>query len=229
MVLQETYNDITVSFYPQDHKYLDQLGREYISVTQLLKKKFPFDQDKIIAEIIKNPNSKYYKREKKDIIREWLEIAAYGDVMHKTIENFIKDGEEPTPDSMTYAPWKAFNGLALNVKASEKLFFNVQLRIAGTCDLIIDMGDRYEIWDIKTNSTLDDKKLLQYSMQINLYKHFARPVMNKPVHAGKIIWFENFYANREKTDMKLVNIIECSNEVYEILLGRAKEIVSVPK
>jgi len=191
----------------------------------LLKKKFPFDQDKIIAEIIQNPNSKYYKREKTDIMREWTEIAAYGDVMHKTIENFVKYGEEPTPDSMTYKPWKLFKELALKVSASEKLFFNAPLRIAGTCDLIIDMGDRYEIWDIKTNSALDEKKLLQYSMQINLYKHFAKPVLDKPVHAGKIIWFENFYANRDKTGMKLINIIECANEVYNILAERAREIV----
>lgn len=214
------YNQTIVQFFPDKHQYFDNFGREYISVTQLLKSVFPFDRDAIISLITKNPKSKYYKRDKEEIIKEWETISIYGNLVHKTIENFITLNEEPTHDSITRGCFKQYADLGFKRVQSEKLLFNVPLLIAGTCDLIVEYDDRYEIWDIKTNSKLDSKKMLQYSMQLNLYMRFAKSILDKPVKVGGILWFDNFFKNQMDTKMSIIKPVNCTTEIKSLLQSR---------
>ena len=212
--------EIIIEFFPENHKYVDNLGRIYASVTSLLKLEFPFDQEAILNKIINSPKSKYYKRKKEDILREWSEVSDYGNLVHKTIENFVKLNEEPTPDSITYGCFDQYQKLGFKNVISEKLLFNVPLLVAGTCDLIIEKDDHYEIWDIKTNNSLDKKKILQYSMQLNMYRYFAKPILNKPVTLGGILWFEDFYKNKASTELKIIPPVECNEQVFNVFKKR---------
>lgn len=214
----------TITFYPENHTYVDNLGRNYISVTQLLKRYYPFDEDMIINRIINLPNSKYYKRTKEDIIKEWREISEYGNLVHKTIENYINHKQELLKEEETYNCLKQFKALGFDKCISEKIVFNEKLLIAGSCDLIIDMGEHYEIWDIKTNNKMDPKKLLMYSLQLNFYKYFSKTVLDKPVKLGGILWFDNFYKNRSKTKMKIIKPVDCLSEFKNMLQRRINEL-----
>ena len=215
---------ITITFNAENHTYIDNLGRNYISVTQLLKKYYPFDEDAIIGKITKMPTSKYFGRTKTDILREWREVSEYGNLVHKSIENHINDNTPILKEDVTYNCVKQFKSLKFNKCISEKIVFSEKYLIAGSCDLIIDQVTHYEIWDIKTNKALDSKKLLTYSLQLSFYKFFATAVLDKPVKLGGILWFENFYKFREKTKMKIVRPINCLSEFKMILDNRLKEI-----
>jgi hypothetical protein len=219
--------EIIVKFFPDKHQYIDNLGRMYASVTQLLKELFPFDKKAILEIVTNNPRSKYYKRNKQDVSDEWDLVSTYGNLAHKTIENYVKINEEPTPTSITYGCYEQFKKLGWDKVISEQLLFSVPILTAGTCDLIVEKPDCYEIWDIKTNNSLDKKKILQYSMQLNMYKFMAKAILKKPVNVGGILWFEDFFKNQASTKMSIIEPVECNDQVFKVFKDRLNYVKSL--
>lgn len=218
-----------VTFYPTDHKYIDDSGRVYISVTQMLKRMFPFDQEAILEKIINNPKSVYYKRDKASIVQEWADIGTYGTALHEICELYVNTGYIEEGNMFTNCV-KQFSKVIDRTKCtSEKLLWNEDLLIAGTADLIVEKDDCYEIWDVKTNKKLDDSKLLQYSMQLTFYQIFAKKFYNKPIRLGGIVYFDNFFVNRENTKMSIIKPIPCIDRVKQLLVERHQEIKNKPQ
>ena len=212
-----------VTFYPQGHQYIDNFGKVYISVTQLLKRKFPFNQEEILEKIINNPRSSYYKRKREDILDEWNLISQLGTQLHGNCENYVKTKQ--IEDTIYQNCVKQFTKIVDgNVCTAEKLLWWEELLIAGTADLLIERDNCIEVWDIKTNNKMDDEKVLQYSMQLTFYQIFAKNFFNKEIKVGGIIWFDNFFKNKEKTKMKVIKPIKCIDEVKQLLVERLKEI-----
>lgn len=60
-----------------------------------------------------------------------------------------------------------------------------RMTFASQIDLV---GEDYTLYDIKTNSKLDDGSLLRYSHQLNIYRYLFELQTKKKVNALKILW-----------------------------------------
>ncbi len=214
-----------VKFYPEGHKYIDNLGRVYVSVTQLLKRMFPFNEQLILDKITKDPKSIYYNRNKDEILEEWKKTGDIGTALHEQCETYINTGN--ISENILYKkPVKLFSEIFEDRKCciSEKLLWDEKFLIAGTADLLVETDGCYEIWDIKTNKKMDNKKILQYSMQLTLYQMFAKNFYDKPIKLGGIIHFDNFVKNKQNTLVNIIKPVKCLEEVGTLLKDRLKEI-----
>lgn len=209
---------------PESHTYYDDQNNIYTSVTTYLGELFPFDQNKIIKEITNNPKSKYYKQSKQQILEHWQERAALGTALHKACEDYIK--VKKMPDTPEFVPLvKQFAKLAFNGRLySEYIVGDKDYLLAGTIDILEEEPNKIWIWDIKTNTNLDEDKLMKYSIQLELYRVFTSKTRDKPTQVGGIIYFEDLYFKKEKTRLKVLPVLNVKHVVQEILEERKEKI-----
>lgn len=213
-----------ITFEPIEHKYTDDDGEEYISVTTLLSKEFPFDQKAIAEKVSKISSSRYHGMSTDRILKMWSDSSEHGNVVHEMVEEYIKDevvpsdpGLIPLLDQFKRLNWR---GDLL----SEILVWNEDYRIAGTADILEVFDDFIYLWDIKTSNRISDDKLMKFSLQLEMYKRLIEERFNKPVKIGGILWYQDYVVKRSKTKLKVFTTLECSGIVDEILEKRKKEI-----
>ena len=213
-----------INFDPKEHRYTDDEGREYLSVTQLLERMFPFDRDEIAAKVSANPNSRYFGMPTQDILAEWSAAADKGTEVHEAIETWIKDGR--TPKDPALVPMvEQFAKLPLGDDVlSEERVWDESLRIAGTVDLIERQAGECVIWDIKTSKRIEGDTHLKYSMQLEIYRQMVEKRLGQPARIGGIVWFEDYVRRGIKTQLQVVPHLACQEHVAALLRERRMEI-----
>ena len=58
-----------ITFDPKKHKYTDEKGREFISVTTLLGREFPFDGPAIAKKLVKLEGHRYFGWDYKVVLK----------------------------------------------------------------------------------------------------------------------------------------------------------------
>lgn len=193
----------SIAFDEESHKYLhpkDETGNaEYISVTTLIERFFPFDLKRYIERKAEEEN-----RTEDDVLDEYLlmrdEAASKGTELHEQIENFLK-GTEFDSDSNEFKMFLEF--YCKEVKPgnlqffdAEKMIFSNMFNVAGTIDCLFkkERQEEYVMFDWKRSKKLtidgqprkfgfgyalselnhlDNSSYYRYCLQQNIYKQIV--------------------------------------------------------
>jgi hypothetical protein len=224
-------SEIEVTFYDKTHKYFDNLGREYISVTRLIHAEKPeFNALEIATRVTNLQGSKYYQMPIAEIMKKWADSAPLGTALHEKVEDYINE-QVITEDSIFRPCVEQFAKLKFTGKLmSEKLVFDEDLLIAGTVDLLEDVGsDPLYLYDIKSSTSnksgeMSKDKLDDYTLQLNMYKMLVEKRMKRPCKIIGILWFKDFADMKEKTKLTIVPIKENKSYLYSILQKRRLQV-----
>lgn len=190
-----------IGFEEEAHKYhhpKDETGNaEYISVTTLIDRFFPFDMDRFIEV-----KARREERSEEEVLEEFLklrdEAAEKGTYLHEQIENFLK-GEEHDATTKEFSLFEQFYDRVIMAKGfqlveAEKRVLLDTYNVAGTVDAIFrkPYSDEYIIADWKRSqnlvidchpkkfgygyalselSHLDNSSYYKYALQQNIYKY----------------------------------------------------------
>lgn len=202
------------------HHSKDETGNaEYISVTTLIDRFFPFDLDRFIQG-----KSKKEGRSEKDVLDEFLknrdEAAEKGTYLHEQIENFL-NGNEYDADSKEFAMFKDFYQQVILSKGfqfieAEKRVLLEEYNVAGTIDALFKKPNRdeYLIVDWKRSKKLvidgnpkkygygfalselghlDNSSYYKYALQQNIYRYILEQKYNMSISSmNLIVLHENF-------------------------------------
>lgn len=157
-----------VVFDPVAHSYTNELtGERYLSCTQLLGKyKKKFEADIHAARVARKRGVS-----KEEVLAEWAANTKsrcdYGTSIHEAIEEYILnsvklEGFEKCIDELD----KVIPYNKKKVKP-EHLLYNHEYKIAGTSDIIEDVGtSRFNVYDFKTNKEFSfDNKYGEYMLE----------------------------------------------------------------
>jgi len=216
-----------LNFKEDVHKYFDDDGVEYSSVTTLIHT--DFNGAMIAARCVKSPNSKYYGRTVQDVLEEWENAAPLGTVAHKAIEDYINDGVMPEDENAgivkQFAKLK-FTGTLM----SEIVVYDKEYLIAGTADILEICDDVIWLWDIKTarsrpkGDRVANDKLKKYSLQLEIYRRLIEKCFKKKCKIGGIIWLKDYSQHLENTELKVFSVNEVRKDVDYILYERKMAI-----
>jgi len=213
-----------ITFEPKAHQYFNQNGEEYISVTTLLGREFPFDTKRVANKVRKIPSSKYHGMSEERILRLWEDSSEHGNVVHEAVEEYIKEDIIPSDPSLVplIDQFKKlnFDGDLL----SEVLVWDEDYRLAGTADILEIFDDHIYLFDIKTSNRITDNKLMKFSLQLELYRRMIEKRFGKEARLGAILYFEDYVVKRSKTKLKVISPLHLSDVVDEILEKRKREI-----
>ncbi|ASO05105.1 hypothetical protein [Arenibacter algicola] len=216
-----------IAFEDETHTYhhpKDETGNaEYISVTTLIDRFFPFDMDRFIQGKAKKEG-----RSEEDVLEEFLrnrdEAAEKGTYLHEQIENFLK-GKERDEDSKEFSMFKKFYDQIILAKGfefveAEKKVLLEEYNVAGTVDALFKKPDReeYLIVDWKRSKKLvidghpkkygygyalselnhlDNSSYYKYALQQNIYKYILEKKYGFPISSMNLIVlhenFDNYY------------------------------------
>ncbi|MDN3205651.1 hypothetical protein [Algoriphagus sediminis] len=229
-----------IAFEDETHKYhhpKDETGNaEYISVTTLIDRFFPFDLDRYITGKARKEG-----RTEEDVLEEFLknrdEAAEKGTHLHEQIENFLK-GEAYESDFKEFDMFKEFykdivvsRGFIF-VEAEKKILLE-RYNIAGTVDALFKKPDseEYMIVDWKRSkklvidgypkkygygyglselSHLDNSSYYKYALQQNIYRNILQNNYGLSISSmNLIVLHENF----EKYHRVNLEVLESEVEV----------------
>jgi hypothetical protein len=189
----------TINFNSKKHSYTKGRGKnkiEFTGVTSFVKKFFPpFDEDKA-------SQLSFYKRRREDpsitpskIRKEWKATRDNGTAVHKEIHEYINGTRDLTNDNnpRSVAAYNFYDSLLSKYSSCEvhpeQVVYSEELKIAGTVDLVVDLGDNTLILvDWKTNaqirqeaykgetglgvcSDLPNTNYSHYTLQLSLYAY----------------------------------------------------------
>jgi hypothetical protein len=212
-----------IAFEDETHKYhhpKDETGNaEYISVTTLIERFFPFDLERFIQGKAKKDG-----RSEEDVLEEFLknrdEAAEKGTYLHEQIENFLK-GKEHEANSKEFVMFKKFYQQIVEAKGfefieAEKRILLEDYNIAGTVDALFKKpnSDDYLIVDWKRSkkllvdgnpkkygygyglselSHLDNSSYYKYALQQNIYRYILQKKYRMTISSmNLIVLHENF-------------------------------------
>ena len=230
---------LQLRFTEDDHKYEDETGRVYTSVTTLLHDFFPpFDKKAIATRCASRTG-----RSPESFLKEWEEAGVYGTRVHENCE-FQMLGQydkmhQPQNAREQHAFFSAWNSVdllkqAFKFFASEMIVFSPRFRIAGSIDLLMWEIQILRILDWKTNKAirhqaygnkvgtqfptrnLPDCNLEHYALQLAIYELLLKIegyiMPNQPTKRD-LLWFN---PEREQADM--IPLPDRSLEASQILL-----------
>ena len=224
----------SIAFDEESHKYLhqkDETGNaEYISVTTLIERFFPFDLKKYIERKAEDEN-----RKEVDVLDEYLvmrdEAAAKGTFLHTQIENFLKETEFDS-DSKEFELFLNFYNKEIKERNlvffdAEKIIFSNRYNVAGTIDclftkinkveyvmldwkrskkLIIDgrpriFGYGYALSEL---GSLDNSSFNRYCLQQNIYKHIVETEYSMKISSMKLVVLHENYSDYHIVDVPIM-------------------------
>lgn len=231
-----------IAFDEESHKYLhpkDETGNaEYISVTTLIERFFPFDLNRYIEKKAEEEN-----RPEEDVLDEYLlmrdEAAEKGTYLHNQIEQFLKNTAFD-PDSKEFALFldfyhKEIKPRGLRFFDAEKMIFSDKYLVAGTIDCLYkkENKDEYVMLDWKRSkkliidghprifgygyalselSNLDNSSFNRYCLQQNIYKHIVETEYALKISSMKLVVLHENYP-----DYYIVNVPVMKKETQIIL------------
>jgi len=214
-----------ITFEPKEHKYTNENNEEYVSVTTLLQKEFPFNAKEIANKVSTISSSRYHGMSEARILRMWDDSSVHGTVVHEAVEEYIKEDIYPS-DPQLIPLIEQFKKLSFRGDLlSEILVWDDELKIAGTADILEIFPDHINLFDIKTSNKLSEDKHMKFSLQLEMYRRMIEDNFKKPTRSIAILWFENYVMQRSKTKMKLIQPLQLNDVVDDILDKRRKEII----
>ncbi len=215
----------SIAFDEESHKYLhpkDETGNaEYISVTTLIERFFPFDLMRYIERKAEEEN-----RSEDDVMDEYLlmrdEAAERGTYLHNQIESYLK-GKEFDSDSKEFGLFLDFFEKEIRPRNliffdAEKMIFSDKYNAAGTIDCLFKKNnkDEYVMLDWKRSKKLvingsgePDKRGFQvqisgltelnnssyyrYCLQQNIYKHIVENEYSIKISSMQLIVLHERY------------------------------------
>lgn len=231
-----------IAFDEESHKYLhpkDETGNaEYISVTTLIERFFPFDLKRYIERKAEEEN-----RTEEDVLDEYLfirdEAAEKGTFLHKQIENCLKQTEFDS-DSKEFEMFLDFYNKEIKDRNlifydAEKMIFSDKYNVAGTIDCLFKKNnkDEYVMLDWKRSKkliidgrprifgygyalselhSLDNSSYNRYCLQQNIYKHIAETEYSMKISSMKLVVLHENYS-----DYHIVNVPIMKKETNIIL------------
>jgi len=232
----------SIAFDEESHIYIhpkDETGNaEYISVTTLIERFFPFDLKRYIERKAEEEN-----RTEEDVLDEYLlmrdEAAEKGTYLHNQIECFLKKVEFDS-DSKEFEFFLDFYTKEIQQRNllffdAEKMVFSDKYNVAGTIDclfkkenkeefvmidwkrskkLIIDgrpriFGYGYALAEL---SSLDNSSFNRYCLQQNIYKHLVETEYGIKISSMKLVVLHENYS-----DYYIVNVPAMKKETNIIL------------
>jgi len=198
-----TIKNLTLTFTEEDHRYFDNEGREYTSVTTVVKSHFPTFDSRIAAERVAQREGSTADA----VIEGWnrkRDLACeYGTRCHEVAESYLtalQSGFDHEPRDVKEA--KAFEAVRLacielsqwfDLVACEQVLFAPSIKLAGTADLIMrsKCGSITYVLDWKTNEAhamtdafyergtwpcheLPHNSLSHYTLQLSIYEELLR-------------------------------------------------------
>ena len=184
------------------HKYILEGHKEidFTSVTTCIAAFFETFNKNEVAHKLVTYVKKYKGRTVKDLICEWDETAQFGTTVHKEIEDYIKLKKIPETDrAIAGIEWlKKYLQKSDYELFSEVIVYSLELKIAGTIDLIIfdKVSKKYSILDWKTSKSIStdsykmkignsaetadllDCKFNHYALQLSLYRYLLEKNYN---------------------------------------------------
>jgi hypothetical protein len=229
-----TFSDWNTSlgFDEKSHTYAkDETGNsEYISVTTLIERFFPFDLKRYIERKAEEEN-----RTEEDVLDEYLlmrdEAAEKGTFLHNQIENYLKQTEFDS-DSKEFALFLDFYNK--EIKPRNLLFFDAErmivsekYNVAGTIDCLFkkEGKDEYVMLDWKRSkkliidgrprifgygyalselNTLDNSSFNRYCLQQNIYKHIAETEYGMKISSMKLVVLHENYSDYHVVDVPIM-------------------------
>lgn len=232
----------SIAFDEETHKYLDPKdttgNAEYISVTTLIERFFPFDLRRYIER-----KALEEQRPEEDILLEHLmirdEAADKGTFLHEQIENFLT-GRAFDAASAEFGYFTDFyenevKKRNLEFSEAEKVIFSKRFNVAGTIDCLFRKPDKaeYVMLDWKRSKTLiidgkprifghgyasselshlDNSSYFRYCLQQNIYKYIAETEFSLRISSMKLVVLHENYKTYH-----LVNVPEMRTETLAIL------------
>lgn len=237
-----TVSQDNIAFEDETHKYhhpKDQTGNaEYISVTTLIDRFFPFDIDRYIQV-----KAKREERSQNEVLDEFLQLrdeaAEKGTILHEQIENFLKN-KEYDRTSKEFMLFKKFYERIILAKGfqfveAEKRILLDQYNVAGTVDALFKKPykDEYIIVDWKRSKRLvidghpkkygygfglselnhlDNSSYYKYTLQQNIYRYILENKYGIKVSSMNLI-----VLHEEYDDFHRVDLVRMDKEVEIIL------------
>lgn len=218
----DTWNN-NIAFDEINHKYVhpkDQTGNaEYISVTTLIERFFPFDLKRFVEKKALDE-----KRTEEDILDEYLtnrdEAAEKGTFLHEQIEGFLKNkGYDDTSDEFL----KFLDFYEKEINSRNLLFFDAEymivshkFNVAGTIDCLFKKQENQDLimidWKrskkliidghprkygfgfaLSELRNIDNSSYYRYCLQQNIYKHIIETEYNLKISSMKLVVLHNDY------------------------------------
>ena len=231
-----------IGFEEESHKYYRARNKtgnaDYISVTTLINRFFPFDMRRFIKEKAKREGLSE-KEVEEEFQKNREEAARMGTCLHKEIECFLK-GEEYDGNSKEFDMFKEFYQEIVVAKGFEFVKAEKRIRcekhnIAGTVDALFKKPnkDEYLIVDWKRSKKLvvdghpkkfgygralselkhlDNSSYYKYALQQNIYKYILENNYQMSISSMNLIVlhenFDKFYR---------INLVNMDKEVSAIL------------
>ena len=239
----ETWSS-SVAFDEETHKYIhpkDETGNaEFISVTTLIERFFPFDLKRYVEKKAKDEN-----RTEEDVLIEYLmirdEAAEKGTFLHKQIDKYLK-GDKYDSKSKEFELFLSFYDREIEKRKlfffeSEKMIISEKYNIAGTIDCLFKKNDKneYVMLDWKRSkkliidghprifgfgyalselNSLDNSSYYRYCLQQNIYKYI---VENEEKYSMKISSMQLVVLHENYSDYYVVRVPDMKKETKIIL------------
>lgn len=217
----------TITFNPEHHKYHDERGNEYISVTTLIKEAYPKNMDEIAEKVITLPHSRYFSMTVDACNKLWKAQGDFGTQLHKAIETWILWGTFPPHLSKHYPAVLQFSqGHWRGKLKSEVILHWPELRIAGTADLLEEFDTHFKLWDLKTYAKMTEDKVFQTYTQLGIYAMMIERQYQKPVKIGGILWFPDYYT-KQNNPIQIVKEIPYQTEMMDLLAARKMKVMDM--
>lgn len=229
----------SLGFDEKSHVYAkDETGNaEYISVTTLIERFFPFDLKRYIERKAEEED-----RAEEEVLDEYQlmrdEAAEKGTFLHNQIESFLKKNEFDS-DSKEFELFLDFYNKEIKTRSleffdAEKMIFSDKYNVAGTIDCLFkkENKDEYVMLDWKRSKKLiidgwpkifghgyalselnylDNSSFNRYSLQQNIYKHIAETEYGMKISSMKLVVLHENYTAYHVVDVptmqKETNII----------------------
>lgn len=224
----------SIAFDEESHKYIhpkDETGNaEYISVTTLIERFFPFDLKRYIERKAEEEN-----RTEEDVLDEYLlmrdEAAEKGTYLHNQIESFLKQNKFDS-DSKEFELFIDFYNKEIKPRNllffdAEKMIFSDKYNVAGTIDCLFkkENKDEYVMLDWKRSkkliidgrprifgygyalselSSLDNSSFNRYCLQQNIYRHIAETEYGMKISSMKLVVLHENYSDYHVVDVPIM-------------------------
>jgi hypothetical protein len=226
--------DSSIAFDEESHKYLhpkDETGNaEYISVTTLIERFFPFDLKRYIEK-----KAEEEKRIEEEVLDEFLlmrdEAAEKGTFLHNQIENFL-NATDFDSNSKEFALFLKFYNNEIKERNlvfydAEKIIFSNKYNVAGTIDCLFKKNNKEEFvmldwkrskkliidgrprifgygYALSELSNLDNSSFNRYCLQQNIYKHILETEYAMKISSMKLVVLHENYSDYYIVDVPIM-------------------------
>ena len=153
-----------------------------------------------------------------------------GKKLHLDIEMYYKSGSKKTVNTIEFETFQTFvsKHQELIPYRSEWQVYNEDLRLAGTIDMVFtDKSGNYIIYDWKNSKYITSERLVEYTLQLNLYAHILETKYNIVVYDMYLLCIHSALKICQKRRPERMDVGKILFKLEEMHRNR-KDIVSKP-